>query len=322
MSTHTAVQQTMWKRNAVGISVLIIAFVLGLLLSEFWIHAFTEAMIMTLFAMSFALLYGHTGLLTFGQGAFFGIGAYGFALAMTKLNLPYVPCLLIGFVVSGIWAWLTGFLCIRLLGIYFGIMTVVVSQVTFYVIFQWYSFTGGDNGIQGLRAPGILRDPRNYYFFCLAIAFAAFLLYRTIIRSPFGLSLRCIRENIVRASSVGINVRSHIHRAFVIAGLYAGMAGMLYAVFNISISPQMADWNSSGQAVFMGILGGATHLFGPLLGGAIWILLHSFVAGFTEYWPLVIGTIVFSIMFFMPGGVMGLLIRLKERFSLKSARHT
>jgi branched-chain amino acid transport system permease protein len=318
MSTDKALPETTLKGTGWTVAVLVLAVVLGLLLSEFWLQACTEAIIMTIFAMSFALLYGHLGLLSFGQGAFFGIGAYGLALAMTKFGLSYWGGALIGLAVAAIWAWLMGFLCIRLLGIYFGIMTTVVSQVTFYIIFQWYSFTGGDNGIQGIYAPGFLREPKFYYFFCLALAAGAFGLYRIILNSPFGLSLRCIRENIVRASSVGINVKNHIHIAFVIAGLYAGLAGILYAVFNASIAPQMADWTQSGQAAFMGVLGGASTLLGPLLGAIIWILLHTFVAGFTEYWPLVIGIIVFSIMFFMPGGVMGLVNWLRERLYLKT----
>ncbi len=264
---------------------------------------------MMLLAISFSLLYGHTGLLSFGQGAFFAVGAYGFALAFTKLKLHFSLCLIIGVVAAGLWAWVTGYLCVRLAGIYFAIMTVVVAQSTFFIIFQWYSLTGGDNGIQGLAPPALLSGARSYYYFALIIVSAAFLAYYRLITSPFGLSLRCIRENITRAGFVGINERSHRLKAFILSGIFAGLAGVLFAPFTRSVVPQMADWISSGKAVFMGILGGASYLWGPIVGAAVWVFLDAFVSGFTVHWPLIVGILVFIIVFFMPGGLMGLFHR-------------
>ena len=294
-----------WKWIFTVLLVLFLALT-GQILGDFWIHTATEALIMSLYAVSFSLLYGQIGMLSFGQGAYFGVGAYGFALAMTRLSAPFVICMLIGVLVAGLWAWIAGYFCVRRVGIYFAIMTVVMAQVTFYVLFQWYSFTGGDNGIQGLFPTGILRNPRNFFYFTLVVVSGALFVFRLILKSPFGLSLRCVRENIIRSESVGVEVRRHIHKAFIISGLYAGLAGVLYAPFNVSIVPQMADWNASGQAVFMGILGGVSYVFGSLVGSVIWVFLHAFVTGFTVYWSLVIGFIVFMIIFFMPGGLMGL----------------
>jgi branched-chain amino acid transport system permease protein len=276
-------------------------------MGEFWVKVATEAFIMVLFAASFALLYGQTGLLSFGQGAYFAVGAYGFALAMTKLDLAFPLCFLIGVITAGLWALITGFLCVRLAGIYFAIMTVVVAQSTFYIIFQWYDLTGGDNGIQGLIPPGILQQPRMYYYFTLAVTAAAYYAYYRLVMSPFGLSLKSIRENAVRAGFVGIHVRRHTLKAFVVAGLFAGLSGVLFAPFTRTVVPQMADWMASGKAVFMGILGGPAHLAGPLVGALVWVVLDAFVSGFTVHWPLIIGLLVFFIVFFMPGGLMGLL---------------
>ncbi|MEJ2716079.1 MAG: branched-chain amino acid ABC transporter permease [Deltaproteobacteria bacterium] len=292
-----------WVIPLSGVAAFVI---LGMVLGEFWVKVATEAVIMVLFAASFSLLYGQTGLLSFGQGAYFAVGAYGFALSMTKLDLAFPLCLLVGVVSAAVWAWLTGYLCVRLAGIYFAIMTVVVAQSTFYIIFQWYSFTGGDNGIQGLVPPGFLQEPIAYYYLTLAVAGTAYYAYYRIVGSPFGLSLRSIRENTIRAGFVGINVKRHTLKAFVISGAFAGLSGALFAPFTRSVVPQMADWMASGKAVFMGILGGASHLLGPLIGGLVWVFLDAFVSGYTVHWPLIIGLLVFLVVFFMPGGLMGL----------------
>ena len=296
--------KTNWLIPSLGAAVLV---VLGFVAGEFWVKIATEAIIMVLFAASFALLYGQTGLLTFGQGAYFAVGAYGFALSMTKLELPFALCFIIGVVSAGLWAWITGFLCVRLAGIYFAIMTVVVAQSTFFIIFQWYDFTGGDNGIQGLIPPGFLQLPLAYYYFALAVSAVAYYGYYRLVTSPFGLSLRSIRENTTRATFVGIHVRRHTLKAFVVSGLFAGLSGVLFAPFTRTVVPQMADWLSSGKAVFMGILGGPAHLAGPLVGALVWVFLDAVVSGFTVHWPLIIGILVFVIVFFMPGGLMGLI---------------
>lgn len=289
-----------------GVILCFFWIILGVVVGDFWLHVATKCLIMTLFAMSFSLLYGQTGLLSFGQAAFFGVGAYGFALSLTRFGLPFVPCLIIGLISSVLWAWITGYICVRLSGIYFAIMTVVVTQMTFYILFQWYGFTGGDDGIQGLLPPSFLGDPHAYYYYTLIIVASAYFAYHKILSSPFGLSLRCIRENMVRIEFVGINVRRHRLGAFILAGFFAGLAGILYAPFTRTIAPQMANWHSSGNAVFMGILGGPSYLLGPLVGAGVWVFLDAFVSGYTVYWPLIIGMIVFFIVFFMPGGLTGL----------------
>lgn len=216
----------MRNKNILISTVALVLLSLGLMLEHFWLKVATEALIMMLLAISFSLLYGHTGLLSFGQGAYFGVGAYGFALAFTKLNLDFPLCLLVGVVSAVFWAAATGYLCVRLAGIYFAIMTVVVAQSTFFIIFQWYSLTGGDNGIQGLVPPDVISGPRGYYYFALTIVSAAFYAYYRLINSPFGLSLRCIRENMIRARFVGIDVQQHRLKVFILSGLFAGLAGV------------------------------------------------------------------------------------------------
>ncbi|MFH1116947.1 MAG: branched-chain amino acid ABC transporter permease [Pseudomonadota bacterium] len=302
-------KRTWWAASAVAVLLTSIGFVLG----EFWLKVATEALIMVLLAASFSLLYGQTGLLSFGQGAYFALGAYGFALSLTKLEMPFLLCLVTGVLCAGLWAWITGYLCVRLAGIYFAIMTVVVAQSTFYIIFQWYALTGGDNGIQGLPPPEVLKNTRAYYFFVLAVVAAAYYGYHRIIASPFGLSLRSIRENSVRAGFVGIDVRRRMLQVFILSGVFAGLSGVLAAPFTRTVVPQMADWTASGKAVFMGILGGPAYLIGPFVGASVWVFLDAFVTGFTVHWPLIIGLLVFLVVFFVPGGLTGLLASLSSR---------
>ncbi len=304
------------RYQLLGYSLLVLFSALaGILLGDFWLHVGTECLIMMLFAMSFSLLYGHTGLLSFGQAAYFGVGAYGFALSVSRFALPFPIALVIGVAAGVLWAWVTGYICVRLSGIYFAIMTVVIAQTTFYVLFQWYSFTGGDDGIQGLHPPAVLASARIYYYYTLVIVAAVFLFYRKLVGSAFGLSLRCIRENMTRTQFVGVDVQRHRLKAFIFAGFFAALAGVLFAPFTRTVVPQMANWLSSGNAVFMGILGGPSHLLGPLAGAFAWVFLDAFVSGFTEHWPLIIGCIVFVIVFFLPGGLSGLISTLMLRGS-------
>jgi branched-chain amino acid transport system permease protein len=293
-----------WRWFPAILVVVTLALPLGL--SQFWVHVAVEILIMSLFAMSFTLLYGWVGQLSFGQAAFFGAGAYGVALMATKTSAPFFVCLLVGVLLGGLLAFVTGFLVVRLAGIYFAIMTVVVSQATFFIFFNWYDFTGGDNGIQGIFPPGILKDPYAYYYFSWCIVALALVLYYRILSSPFGNSLRSIRENMERATFIGIKVRLHMHIAFVIAGVYAALGGVLFVPFKRSVVPQLCDWVSSGNAVFMGILGGVYSIGGPIIGALAWVFLDAFVTGYTEYWPVIMGSIILLVVLYLPSGLAGL----------------
>jgi branched-chain amino acid transport system permease protein len=276
-------------------------------MGAFWVFVATEIAIMALFALSFSLLYSYLGQLSFGQGAYFGVGAYTVALMLTKTDINFFLCMLAGIFAGGVWALLTGYFVVRLAGIYFAIMTMVFAQVTFFIIFEWYSFTGGDNGIQGTAVAGILGQPVVYFYFTLAIVMMALTVFYLILNSPFGRSLRCIRDNTERATFVGIPVRKHMWIAFVIAGLFAGLAGALYPVFNRSVSADISDWVKSGDPAFMTILGGVYAFFGPMVGSFIFVLLDTIITSFTEYILLVMGLILALVIRFMPGGILGML---------------
>jgi branched-chain amino acid transport system permease protein len=206
---------------------------------------------------------------------------------------------------AGLWALIFGYFCVRLTGIYFAILTMAFGQLVFYIIFQWYSFTGGDNGIQGIPAPLLLQDAYAYYYFTLALVIAALIVMRFITNSPFGYTMRAIRDNSDRTRFIGINIRRYMLINFVIAGMFAGLAGSLWAPFNRSIAPDLANWAHSGIPVFMAVIGGPLGFFGPLVGSVVYTFLSAFVTGFTEYWPIVIGIIIIFIVLFLPGGILG-----------------
>ncbi len=294
-------------RSSAGWLVLALAVsvVLPLVVGVFWVHVLTEILIMGLFATSFNLLFGYMGQLSFGQAAYYGIGAYTTALMLTKASLPLPLCMGASMLLAGIFALIFGFFCVRLTGIYFAILTMAFGQLVFYIIFQWYGFTGGDNGIQGIPVPLLLQDAQVYYYFTLVLVIAALIVMGFIANSPFGYTLRAIRDNSDRTRFIGINIRRYMLINFVIAGMFAGLAGSLWAPFNRSIAPDLANWGHSGIPVFMAVIGGPLSFFGPLVGSVVYTFLSAFVTGFTEYWPIVIGIIIILIVLFLPGGILG-----------------
>ena len=316
----------LYARYALSGPVALIMFVLFLLVpllpGEYWTQVATEILILGLFAMSFNLLYGYMGQISFGHAAFFGLGAYATAMLFTALKTPagsigipeFILSLLVGPPVAALGALIVGFFCVRLTGIYFAMLSLAFGELLFYIVFSWYSFTKGDDGIQGLLPPLYFQDAANYYYLTLAIVVAALLLMWRITESPFGYIMRTLRDNQRRAAFLGINVRLHMLMNFVIAGSFAGLAGALWGPFSRSVSPGLLGWQESGIAVFMTLIGGAGALIGPIVGSVIYTMLQAVVKMYTVYWPLTIGTIILLIVLFVPGGVLGLIDkRIKAR---------
>jgi branched-chain amino acid transport system permease protein len=206
----------------VAVALFVLPFVLARLgrTGEFWIWVTTEMIIMALFAMSLNLILGFGGMVSFGHAAFFGAGAYTVALLMKKAGWPLYLALPAAPLVAAIVAAVIGWFCVRLLGLYFAILTLAFSQLLYMIIFQWYTFTGGDDGIHGIPRPEFL-DPTNYYLLCLVLFLICFVLMRMIVNSSFGLSIRTTRENLERAKFIGINVRRYQLINFIIAGAFA-----------------------------------------------------------------------------------------------------
>ena len=306
-------------RNRQGGLTGTIALVLGIgfllvpiLPGEFPVIVAVEILILGLFAMSFNLIYGYMGQISFGHAAFFGLGAYATALMLRAFQgatgevgyLEFFLSLLSAVPVSALGALIVGFFCVRLTGIYFALLTLAFGELVFYVVFSWYGFTGGDDGIQGLMPPPFFRDTVHYYYFTLVIVAIAVVILRRITQSPFGYSLRMLRENQQRAAFLGINVRWCMLVNFVIAGTFAGVAGGLWGPFQRSVSPVILGWTQSGIPVFMTLIGGANFFAGPMVGSVIYTALNAYVTRFTIYWPLTIGMIILFLVLFVPGGIL------------------
>jgi len=304
-------------------AVVFAAFLMApFMLSVYWIMILTEILTMSLFAMSFNLLFGYTGLLSFGQAGFFGAGGY-FAV-LTLLHGPQSVWLALaaGLVGAALLALVIGWFCVRLDEIYFAILTLGFGMMLFTVAHNWRSVTGGSDGLGNFTIPAIslfgiqatLFDPRNFYLLVLLTAALGMLLLRSVVRSPFGLLLKANRENSNRVAFVGANVRSLRLAAFVIAGAMAGMGGALFALFNRIASPEMLHWTFSGKAVLMTVLGGSGVFFGPAVGAAIFYVLEHFITMFTTDWMIFLGTILVVLVLLFPKGVLGSVLEFLANF--------
>lgn len=290
-------------------------------LSMYGVIMLTEILTMSLFAMSFNLLFGSTGLLSFGQAGFFGAGSYCAVLTLIHGPSSIWAALGAGFLGGALLALPIGWLSVRRDEIYFAILTLGFGMMLFTVAHNWRSVTGGSDGLGNFTLPELnlfgwtvsLFNPRHFYFLVLVIVSVGVLLLFQVVRSPFGLLLKGTRENSNRVSFVGANVRSLRLFAFVIAGALAGLAGALFAFFNRIASPEMLHWAFSGKAVLMTILGGSGVFFGPAVGAAIFFVLEHFITAFTTNWMIFLGLILVVLVLLFPKGVLGSVLDLLAR---------
>ena len=300
---------------------LLFLLVAPVFLSTYWIITLTEILIMSLFAMSFNLLFGYTGLLSFGQAGFFGAGGYFAVLMLLHGPESLWAALAAAIVGSCILSIVIGWLCVRLDEIYFAILTLGFGMMLFTIAHNWRSVTGGSDGLGNFILPTVsfihwrisLSHPKHFYFLVFAVTtLGAGLLWR-VVRSPFGLLLRAARENSNRIDFVGANVRSVRLLAFVIAGVLSGIAGALFALFNRIASPEMLHWSFSGKAVLMTILGGSGVLIGPGVGAAIFFVLEHLITMFATNWMIILGAILVVLVLLFPKGVLGSALNILSR---------
>jgi len=302
------------------IALAVVALALPQFAEPIVVHTTIEILIMALFAMSFNLLFDGAGLLTFGHGCYYGVGAYTAAFLMTEIGMPMFPAMFAAMVMGGLVALVFGFFCVRLTGVYFSILTLAFAQLMFSVFQQSYTLTGGDLGILDIQPPGFLVAVNNYYYFTVVVVGVSLWLLWRIIHSPFGRTLHASRDSVVRTQFIGINVRRYRLAAFVIAGVFASLAGALFAPFNRAVAPFLVSWVKSSDPVLMTLLGGAGTFWGPVVGAAVFTTLHEVAIGYTTYWLLLMGGILLVGVLFLPGGILGFL---EERFrSVTKARRT
>lgn len=303
------------KNWIVGLVVIAILFVMPFVLGqmgrtgEYWIWVTTEMIIMGLFAMSLNLILGYGGMVSFGHAAFFGVGAYTVALLMKKAGWPLYLALVAAPVVAAVAAAIIGWFCVRLLGLYFAILTLAFSQLLFMIVFQWRELTGGDDGLHGIPRPEAL-GPVSYYLLCLIIFLLCFWVMRMIVNSSFGLSIRSTRENLERAKFIGINVRRYQWLNFIIAGAFAGLAGGLLTELNRFAQTDFLHWSKSAEPVLASLVGGMYSLAGPAIGSAVLIflkiILQQLHKSMVEVWAIVLGLVLLAVVLFAPDGLVGL----------------
>jgi branched-chain amino acid transport system permease protein len=284
--------------------------------SRFYTFLATDIAILALFAASLNLMLGYTGLVSFGHAAYFGVGAYTCAILMKTHGISFILGLPAAAVAAGVCALLFGLFCVRSTRIYFSMLTLAFAQIVWAICFKWNSVTGGEQGLSNVPYPNLdwmssipgiggLRTSDHYYLLVLCLVGIAFALLKRIVESPFGSILTAIRENPERAEFVGINVRRYQLAAFVVAGAFAGWAGALFGIFNRGVFPDFAHWSKSAEVLIMAILGGIGHFWGPAVGAAILILLNQQINAYTQYWPLILGSILIVLVFVFPNGVFG-----------------
>ncbi len=272
---------------------------------RFFVYILGLIYVTSLLAMSLNLLVGHGGMYQFHHAVFYGVGAYAVALILTKTSLPAWVAFIGGPILSALTGLIIGWFCVRLTRLYFGMLQISLGSLIWAIVYRWYKFTGGDDGIHGIPMPRFLSSLNSsYYFILIVLALSFFLLY-LILKSPFGSTLQAIRDNPQRCEAVGINVRRHQLRAIVVGTFFAGIAGVLFVVLERSVFPDLLFWVLSLEIFIMCLLGGWFTFAGPMLGAAITVALRTFVGKYTEYWTLILGVLLILLIFFLPEGVMG-----------------
>ncbi len=296
-------------RAAVAVVVLVALVAMPSLMGAASLLNVQSAVALALFACATNLLVGYGGLVSFGQAAFYGTGAYVVALMWMHWQTSFWISFLIAPAVGGIAALLVGLIALRTRRLYFALLTLAFSQLFYVVVVQQESFTGGANGVFGPILPTFLNGLHSAYYFTLGIVILALLLLWLITRSPFGMTLRAIRENRERAEALGVNVFAHQLLAFVFAGVFCAIAGTLFVVHDSSANPNLLSWGESGYPVFMAVIGGQYHFLGPVVGAFIYEEGRDAVLANSGDYQLVFGLLLLGIVLFAPDGVVGLLAR-------------
>lgn len=304
------------RANLIGALIVIgilclLPFVLDKWRSQYDVYLATKIMVWALFAMSFNLVLGYGGMMSFGHAAFFGAGAYACALFLIKAQVSPILAYLLAPVAAAIIGAIVGFLSVRISGaFYFATLTLSFSMLLYILVFKWRSLTFGDDGIHGVPIPALVSTQDSYmncYFFVLIVTLVCVYAQWRIVNSPFGLLLRTLREDPDRAAFIGVNVNIHRWTAFVVSAFFSGIAGVLLVTLEASLTPDIFFWSMSGEVILMGLVGGM-HVFpGPAVGAAVMVLLNSQLTSYTQYWGLFLGLTLTFIVLFFPEGILGVI---------------
>jgi branched-chain amino acid transport system permease protein len=319
-------------RRGVAAALWLVAVLLVLvapaLLGRFTQYLVLQVLLLALFALSFNLLFGTTGLLSFGQAAFYAAGAYTAGLLLRDGVATPLPAVLAGALVAALLAAVVGVFCVRHTHVYFSMLTLAFGMMVYAIVWKWTDVTGGDDGLIGIpRGPLSLGEVRladlnplpSYFRFAgLLVLASMYVLYR-LSGSPLGLVLRGIRENAGRVEFAGVSVRRYVWLAFVVAGLFTGLAGALVAPLEQTVAPASAHWTKSAEPVMATLIGGPFSYAGPIVGAAVYIGLKELIVRYTPYWLLVFGTVLLVIVLTFRDGLLGALGRAARKRTAAAA---
>jgi branched-chain amino acid transport system permease protein len=313
--------------------VVAVLLVLPQILDPYQTQLLTYGLIFAIAALGFNLLLGYTGLLSFGHSAFFGLGAYSAAFMVRYLGIGSMEGYILGgLLITGLVTAAFGFVCVGYTRIFFAILTLALSQVLWTLAYKFFWVTGGTDGLRvpyrtmtllgGLfdfSGPGSYqRFIGTYFYYVLFLFFACVALMWVIVHSPFGKALQAIRDNETRAGFIGISVRRYRWIAFVISGLFTGLAGILWVPLNGLTTPEVLYWPFSGEIVFMTVLGGFRNFTGPIVGAVAFNYLKTYAVATTEYWQFLLGLVLVILVMVLPAGIIGTAKRLTGKLAKKS----
>jgi branched-chain amino acid transport system permease protein len=299
------------KRRSLAATLVVLGILCALppFLPRFYIYVASIVLLSGLLATSLNLAIGYGGIYQFHHTVFYGVGAYGTALMLTRAGAPAPVAMIAGPLAAAFLSLVMGVVCVRLSKLYFGMLQISLGSLVWVTVYRWYSFTGGDDGIHGVPLPGLIASAKGSYYYTLAVTALCLFAMRRIAGSPFGKTLQGIRDNPVRSEAIGVDVKRHQLAALVIAGFFGGVAGSLFVVVDTSVFPDMMFWTFSLEVLIMCLLGGMYTFWGPFLGSSTLVLLRVFVGVYTQYWSLILGTILSLVIIFLPDGLLGFFVR-------------
>jgi branched-chain amino acid transport system permease protein len=292
--------------------------ILPAFLSTYWIGLLTQMLIFAILAMSLDILLGYTGMPSFGHAGFFGVAAYAVAVLSTRHQAGFWTCVLAALLVGTLLSAALGLLVSHVRDVYFLMITLAIGMVLWGVSFRWIPMTGGDNGIAGIpRLEAQLglpwTGPLPFYYLALAALAGSGAALGLLVRSPFGLTLKGIRESDSRMASLGVNTWLHRYLSYVISGAFASIAGIVWAYYNGFVSPTYLDLTASSELFLMVTLGGPGTLAGPALGAGAIVLLKNVMSAYTERWLLILGAVYIIGILLAPQGLWNLRARRRSQ---------
>jgi branched-chain amino acid transport system permease protein len=282
----------------------LLALLAPLAASQRQLYVLMTVLVLAVFATSFNVLLGYTGMVSFAHAAYYGVGSYTVTLVWLHLGWPPLVGFLLAPFVAGAVAYLTGLIALRAVQLYFALLTLALGQLIFVITFQWRTMTRGDDGVHGVPLPDIISPITNRYYFLVFAAAIALAILGVMLHSPFGATLQAIRENGDRAGFLGIKVKRYQLAAFTLGGAFAGYAGAMFVVMDRGAFPLLMHWTTSAEPIFMTLIGGLNSFVGPTIGAIIFVLLRDWITRRFVYWGLVLGIVLLVIILRMPGGTV------------------